>query len=149
MLIRVAVLAIGVALALGTMHGPLQLMALCLALSVGNLAGAIFLQQRLGEPWRLLPQWSAGSFWADLLASLVAIVPAMLLARYLAAGIDAGTGQVVLAVATLGLAGALYLIVQWLCSAPALVAVLQRRTALPAAEQIPGCLAEPAGRPPC
>jgi putative peptidoglycan lipid II flippase len=149
MLIRVAVLAIGVALALGTMHGPLQLMALCLALSAGNLAGAVFLKQRLGEPWRLLPQWSAGSFWADLAASLVAVVPAMLLARYLAAGIEVGPGQVVLAVATLGLAGALYLLVQWLCSAPALVAVLQNRDPSPAGERSPGGHAEPAARPPC
>jgi polysaccharide biosynthesis transport protein len=38
---------------------------------------------------------------------------------------------------------------QWLCSAPALVAVLQNRDPSPAGERSPGCLAEPAGRPPC
>jgi putative peptidoglycan lipid II flippase len=149
MMIRVAVLAMGITLALGTMQGATQLMALCLALSVGNLLGAAYLQHRLHEPWRSPARWTAGSFWADLAAAIGAVVPAMLLARYLTAEIATQQGQAVLAVASLGLAGVLYLLLQWLCGSPALAAVLQRRTVLPAAEQTPGCLAEPAGRPPC
>jgi putative peptidoglycan lipid II flippase len=133
--IRAAVTALGIMCALGMAEGATQLLILCLAVSGGSLASVAFLC------WRVHPRDDQGPRRIDRLllgdwaAAAATVAPVAVLALYLPHWVGAQELRVVVAVALLGSAGALYLLLQWWRGAPAMAALLARRIGPAAREQ--------------
>jgi putative peptidoglycan lipid II flippase len=133
--LRSALTVLGIGCALSMAQGTIQLLILCLAVSIGNLTSAAYLHWRVWRGHDSVPRRIERSLLADCAAAVITVAPMAVLAFHLPNWISTQELRILAAVALLSSAGALYLLLQWRRGAPAMMALLARPAGPPGREQ--------------